>query len=424
MAEKSVLGILLVRYHVQRNDRFNLAGRSKLHLLLVLAASCLTSAMIVRIVDPLVPEIARDLASNPGTVALLASAFAFPYALGQPILGPLGDALGKARIIKWCVGSLAAALALSAIAPTIETLFVARVLAGLAAGGTIPLAIATVGDRFPLAERQVALSRLLMAMLVGQLIGVIGSGLIGSFVHWRWVMGIACILVVASFALSVFALEGRSAAERKPFSIAGMRAGYALVFANPRAKVCYAAVFIEGVCIFGLLPYLAVLLEARGAGGIREAGFILAGLGLGGILFGIFVSAMLKALGGQMNLIRAGGLSAGIGLLAYAFAGSWPLEAAAFVLAGLGFYMIHNSLQTQATELAPQARGAAVALHAFFFFFGQACGPLLYRLGFEAAGQLSPWPIVLAAAAMAILGFVVANLLARPVAVRQPAPAP
>ena len=247
MAEKSVLGILLVRYHVQRNDRFNLAGRSKLHLLLVLAASCLTSAMIVRIVDPLVPEIARDLASNPGTVALLASAFAFPYALGQPILGPLGDALGKARIIKWCVGSLAAALALSAIAPTIETLFVARVLAGLAAGGTIPLAIATVGDRFPLAERQVALSRLLMAMLVGQLIGVIGSGLIGSVVHWRWVMGIACILVVASFALSVFALEGRSAAERKPFSIAGMRAGYALVFANPRAKVCYAAVFIEGV---------------------------------------------------------------------------------------------------------------------------------------------------------------------------------
>ena len=86
--------------------------------------------------------------------------------------------------------------------------------------------------------------------------------------------------------------------------------------------------------------------------------------------------------------------------------------------------MIHNSLQTQATELAPQARGAAVALHAFFFFFGQACGPLLYRLGFEAAGQLSPWPIVLAAAAMAILGFVVANLLARPLAVRQPAPAP
>ncbi len=380
--------------------------------------------MIVRIADPLVPEIARDLASNPGTVALLATAFAFPYALGQPILGPLGDALGKARIIKWCLGSLVAALALSAVAPTIETLFAARIFAGLAAGGTIPLAIATVGDRFPIAERQVALSRLLMAMLVGQLIGVIGSGLIGSIVHWRWVMGIACILVAASFTLSIFALEGRPAVERKPFSIAGMRAGYAQVFANPRAKVCYAAVFIEGVCIFGLLPYLAVLLEARGAGGIREAGFVLAGLGLGGIIFGIFVSAMLKVLGGQMNLIRAGGLAAGLGLLIYSFAGTWPPEAAAFVLTGLGFYMIHNSLQTQATELAPDARGAAVALHAFFFFFGQACGPVLYRLGFEAAGQLSPLPVMLAAAVMAILGFVVARLLARPLRLSEPVTAP
>jgi hypothetical protein len=148
--------------------------------------SCLAGALIVRIVDPLVPQIARDLLADPHTVALLATSFAFPYALGQPILGPLGDALGKARIIKWCLAALAVALALSAIAPSVETLFIARLLAGLAAGGTIPLAIAMVGDRIPITERQVALSQLLMAMLVGQMVGVIGSGLISSVVSWRW----------------------------------------------------------------------------------------------------------------------------------------------------------------------------------------------------------------------------------------------
>ncbi len=95
-------------------------------LLLVLAASCLASAFIVRIVDPLVPQIARDLVADPHTVALLASAFAFPYALGQPILGPLGDALGKARVINWCLVALSAAMALSVVAPTIEWLFAAR----------------------------------------------------------------------------------------------------------------------------------------------------------------------------------------------------------------------------------------------------------------------------------------------------------
>ncbi len=385
-------------------------------LLVVLAVSCLASALIVRIVDPLVPQIARDLLADPHTVALLATSFAFPYALGQPILGPLGDALGKARIIKWCLAALAVALALSAIAPSVETLFIARLLAGLAAGGTIPLAIAMVGDRIPITERQVALSQLLMAMLVGQMVGVIGSGLIGSVVSWRWVMAIGCVLVVASLIMSIIWLEARHDAERKPFSIDGMRQGYAQVFANPRAKVCYGAVFVEGVSIFGLLPYLAVLLEARGIGGMREAGMVLAGMGAGGVLFGVLVKPMLRLLKGQMNLIRAGGVVAGLGLAGYAFAGSWPLEAAAFVLTGLGFYTIHNSLQTQATELAPGARGAAVALHAFFFFFGQACGPVLYQFGFANAGLLSPLPILIGGSVMAVLGFVVASQLSRPLA--------
>ena len=56
-------------------------------LLLILAASCLVSAMTMRIIDPVVPAVARDLAVSVDTVALLASAFTFPYALCQPLLG-------------------------------------------------------------------------------------------------------------------------------------------------------------------------------------------------------------------------------------------------------------------------------------------------------------------------------------------------
>ena len=86
-------------------------------ILYLLATACFTSAMLVRVTDPLVPEIARNLSSLPATVALLGTAFALPYALGQPILGPMGDALGKARIMKWCMGLLAVAVFLAAVAP-------------------------------------------------------------------------------------------------------------------------------------------------------------------------------------------------------------------------------------------------------------------------------------------------------------------
>ena len=46
------------------------------------------SALSTRAVDPIVPPIAQGLAVEPGTVALLTTAFALPFALVQPILGP------------------------------------------------------------------------------------------------------------------------------------------------------------------------------------------------------------------------------------------------------------------------------------------------------------------------------------------------
>jgi len=380
-------------------------------LLVVLAFACFSTSLIIRVTDPLIPEIARDLSSLPATVALIASAFAFPYALGQPLLGPLGDALGKARVIKACLAVVAVGMALSAVAPSVETLFAARILAGLAAGGVIPVGLALVGDRFEMHERQVALSQLLAAMLFGQILGAIGSGVIGAALNWRWVMVIGALIVAAALVLTIFKLEPRPNVVRKPFHLAGIREGYASVFANARAKICYTAVFVEGVCILGLVPYLAVLLEQRGAGGMREAGFVLAGLGTGGILFSALVRFLLHRLGGQMNLMRAGGLLAGTGLALYAAAPGVATEAAAFVVLGLGFYMLHNSLQTQATELAPAARGASVALHASCFFAGQAVGPVVYGAGLESIG--APATIIAAAILMGLIGFWTAHFLER-----------
>jgi predicted MFS family arabinose efflux permease len=380
-------------------------------VLLVLALTSFAAALIIRMVDPTIPQIAREFGSTPAHMAMLASAFAFPYALGQPILGPLGDAVGKARIIKGCLVVLVIALGLSALATTPETLFAARSLAGLAAGGTVPVSLAMVGDRVPLNQRQVALSRLLMAMLSGQLLGALGAGVIASWLGWRAVMWIGCALIAIAVILSQLYLIARANFVRTPFNLATVMANYSLVFANPRAKVCYGAVFIGGLCLFGLLPHVAALLESRNAGSIREAGFVIAGMAVGGVIYTLTVRKILSALNGQLNMIRTGGLIAAAGFCCAALNLSWPQEMAAFVVIGLGFYMVHNSLQTQATELAPTARGASVSLHAFSFFMGQAFGPPLFGWGFLHLGHA---PTLMAAAStMAILGFVLATLLDR-----------
>jgi predicted MFS family arabinose efflux permease len=387
------------------------AETSPATLLAVLAVACFATSVIVRILDPMVPDIARSLAADPHTIALLASAFAFPYAFGQPLLGPLGDAVGKSRIIKVSIGTVVATLLLSALAPDTGSLFAARILGGLAAGGIIPLSLAMVGDRVPIENRQLALSRILVASLSGQIVGSLGAGLLGPSIGWRAVVMLGAALLGLGLAVVMTRLAPRPKAERVPFSLASVEGSYRIVFANPRSLVCFAAVFVEGLCIFGLVPYLALLLEQSGTGGIREAGFVLGGLGVGGIVYAAAVRWLLHVLGGQMNVIRVGGLVCGLGLALYAGTHTPMAQALMFVVIGVGFYMIHNSLQTQATELAPTVRGAAVGLHAFSFFLGQAAGPPLYRAGFAIAGTAPT--LMLAALGMGLLGLVTAHLLIR-----------
>ena len=377
-------------------------------LLLVLACACFVGSFSIWMIDPLVPTIAADLATAEANVSLLATAFAVPYALVQPLLGPIGDRMGKARVIKICLFGLMMATGLAVTATSIEVMFVARILGGLAGGGIIPLAFAIVGDHVPFERRQVALSQVLTASIGAILTSTIGTGLLAALIGWRGVFALATLVTGLVFAIAVFALKpsdhtngGASASQ------SGLWEAYGKVFANPLAYICLTAVFCEGVLVLGLLPYVASLLAGRGAGGVLEAGFVLAGFALGGLLYAQIVSRLIGRMGGVGNLIRFGAVFIALGYFGVALQGSWAFEMAAFLLFGIGFYSIHNSLQTQATELAPQNRGASVALFAFFFFLGQSVGPLFYATAFRLA---DPTMVI---AAVGVAAFCLANVLSR-----------
>jgi MFS transporter, DHA1 family, inner membrane transport protein len=382
-----------------------------LPLLVVLACACFVASMSIRILDPIIPQVARDLGSTPETIALLATAFAVPFAISQPLFGPLGDTVGKARIIKVCLAIMFVSLVLSAVAISTEMMFASRILAGAAGGGLIPVSLAIVGDRFDMEHRQVALSRVLGVMLTAVVIGAVGSGIIASLAGWRAVFGLTAILCGAALLTALIGLKPRADRQPQRFNLERIVTSYGNVFRNPRAKLCYIAVCVEGVIIFGFLPYIAILLEERGAGGIREAGFVLAGMGIGGILYTIAVPWLLRWLRNMFHLMRLGGIVAAIGFLGVLLGGPWWVEAGAFVLIGLGFYSVHNSLQTQATELAPENRGSALSLHAFFFFIGHATGPMIYGVALHSIG---PTPTLAAIViAVPILAFVLADAFTR-----------
>ena len=92
---------------------------------------------------------------------------------------------------------------------------------------------------------------------------------------------------------------------------------------------------------------------------------------------------------------------------------SWPVEFANFALLGFGFYMLHAVIQIYASELAPAARGTAMALHSFFYFLGQAAGPVVYGAGLNSSIGLGP-VLVFGGVVLAGVGLVCARWLRRP----------
>jgi len=382
---------------------------SSRNLILILATSGFASTFSARAVEPMVGIIARDLSSTPQTTALLAAAFALPYAFIQPILGPVGDALGKERVMKVALALLFLALAGSFFAPNVATLFALRILAGAAAGGAVPVSIALIGDRVELALRQVALSRYMVAIIIGQLAGSSFAGLIAEFIGWRGVFGLSTIMM--GLALTATVIGFRGAAAGGAFDMKNALLRYRDILSNPRALTLFSLVFVEATAIFGIFPYVAPLLEERGGGGATQAGFAIGGFALGGLVYSALVTWMLRRLGIGRILI-GGGFFAAAALVTLGLGGDWKLDAAAMLLLGLGFYMLHNTFQVQVTELAPQARASAVALHAFSFFCGQALGVVLMGFGLRHGGLTASTTV--AALAILLVGLVASVILTRP----------
>jgi MFS transporter, DHA1 family, inner membrane transport protein len=366
------------------------------------------TALASRATDPIIPPIAHDIQVDPNAVALLTTAFALPFALVQPVLGPVGDMVGKVRVMIACLAITILAMLVSGFATSFTVLLVTRIVAGAAAGGIFPVGIAVIGDLVPVKDRQVAIGRWLAAVITGNLIGSSLAGVIGDLLGWRAVFFVITALGVVALGVAMVSLRKAVRAQPPRLSLSGFSAGYGSVFANPRAKVCFSAVFAEGIVVFGLFPFIALMLLAGGEPRASIAGAVIAGFSLGGVIYA-FAVPMLVARWRPDQLMIGGGVIAALALAVVSFNLAWPVQFAAFTMLGLGFYTMHASIQVTATELSSTARGAAMSLHSFFFFVGHASGPVLYGLGFVKLGSA----VTLTVAAMIALGIgiVTARLL-------------
>ena len=360
----------------------------------------------------MLPDLARTFSASPAETAHVVSGFAVAYGLLQAFFGPLGDSIGKYRLIALTtlactLGTLGAALASS-----LDYLVLARALTGASAAGIIPLSMAWIGDTVPYEERQATLAR----FLGGQILGVIGGQFIGGVfadtLGWRWAFGFICGLYLLVGLLVFLESRNNPSTRHTPAPSGQQRNGVLAqatkVFGAPWARVILAVVFLEGTVVFGGLAFVPSYLHERFALSLSMAGAVMGLFGIGGLTYIAFARYFVRRFG-EVGLAFFGGLVIALAWCLMAFGNAWAWALPASYLSGLGFYMLHNTLQTNATQMAPEVRGTAVSLFASAFFMGQALGVVLAADLLARAGASALF--MLAAMAMPVIGGVFANLL-------------
>jgi len=271
------------------------------------------------------------------------------------------------------------------------------------------VALAIVSDLVPLAQRQVAIGRLLAATISGTLLGAAAGGLVADVLHWRGMFIGLGLISVAALILGLITLRDAPEGTCHPLDVRSVVMRFRGIFRIRNARVCYLAVLLEGIFLFGIFPYVALLLAAGGEPRASIAGLVIASFAIGGMVYSLSVEFLLTWLG-QKRVMISGGLVVALGLLVVAFGPSWPVQCAAFAVMGFGFYSLHASIQLYVTELAPATRSSAVAFHTFSFFVGQGIGPIAFGLGLAFLG--APPTLAMAALVMIMIGVVTAQLLA------------
>ena len=345
----------------------------------LLAAAAFVSAATLRAMDPLVPAIALEFATTPGSVGLTVTAFTLAYGVCQLFWGPVGDRYGKYRVIAIACLLSAVTAGAAALAHSLPMLAALRLLSGVTAAAVIPLAMAFIGDHVPYERRQATLARFIAGQIMGLIGGQVIGGIVGDQLGWRAVF----LVLAAMFLLAGLLLLRELRTDSLPPPVlatparpAQLALNYLRLFRRPWPRTVLATVFVEGFLFFGALAYVGVALHAAHGLSFTLVGVVLGSFGVGGVLYAFNARALVARLG-ERGLAALGGAVIAAGYLALPFAPTAWLAALAIGLLGLGFYMLHNTLQTNATQMAPEARGLAVSTFASCFFIGQGLGAWL-----------------------------------------------
>jgi EmrB/QacA subfamily drug resistance transporter len=174
-------------------------------IVLYLSLGGLSFSVLQSLVAPALGTIGQDLGVTTSDASWVLTAYLLSAAVLTPILGRLGDMVGKRRMLIVVLALLLAGTVLAALAPNLGVLIIARALQG-AAGAIMPLSIAVVRDELPRERVGVTIGLLSAIFGVGAGVGIVAAGPIVEGLSWHWLFWLPAVLIVIALLGVIFGM--------------------------------------------------------------------------------------------------------------------------------------------------------------------------------------------------------------------------
>lgn len=249
---------------VARPARATRESPRRVRMIVVLGAMVALGPLTIDMYLPALPKIADELSVSSSVAQLTLTGTLAGLALGQLIVGPLSDSLGRRRPLMAGIVLHMLASLLCLFAPTIGVLGIARVLQGMGAAAAMVVAIAVVGDLFEESTAATVLSRLMLVLGVAPVVAPSLGAAVLLKASWHWVF--AVLVVMAGVLLLVAALalpETLPVSHRRPLKVRSIAATYLELLRDARFIILVLVGALGMSALFAYIAGASFVLQGR-----------------------------------------------------------------------------------------------------------------------------------------------------------------
>jgi len=395
----------------------------------VIALSVMAFALLQSLVVPVLHTFQVDLHTSQSSVTWVLTVYLLSASIFTPIMGRIGDAVGKKKMFVASLAAVAAGCLLAALATNLAVMIIGRAIQGVG-GGVVPLAFGIIRDEFPRERVSAAVGVIAAITAVGGGAGIVLAGPIVDALNYHWLFWVPMIMAILSaVAALLFIPESPRVPGRISWLPAVLLSAWLIALLVPLSEasewgwasgrtigLLVAAVVLAGAwaaseqraatplidltmmrrrgvwtanltalllgvglyAVFGFVPQFVQTPSSAGYGfglDITQSGLVLLPMTVGSFLMGAFAAPLADRFSGRIVLFAGSVLGlGGVAMLAWAHDEQWELYVATGLF-GLGLGLAYSTMSSLVVHSVPAAQtGVASGMNANIRTIGGSVG--------------------------------------------------